>query len=228
MPADALAALQALADPGRAADMAAYHKVKRHYLGIPVPQIDALARDWRQTLPLPDRLALADALWGMGIHETMVAAAKLLEQARIRPDDTGAWALIAGWAEGFDGWAVSDHASIAGQKRLVADPSRLETVASWTTHPNMWTRRAALVMTLPWAKMNFPKPADLAIRDCVLDWCDLYADDRDWFIQKAIAWWLRDLSRHDPDRTRAFLAAHGARLKPFARAEAARQLPAKG
>ena len=34
-------------------------------------------------------------------------------------------------------------------------------------------------------------------------------EDRDWFIQKAIAWWVRELSKHDPDRARAFLAAHG-------------------
>ena len=212
------------ADAGRAAEMAAYHKVPRRYLGIGVPVIDAMARDWRGALDLGDRLALADALWRMGIHETMVAAAKLLEQARIRPDDSGAWDLIATWAEGFDGWAVSDHAAISGQKRLVADPSRIETVAGWTGHPNPWTRRAALVMTLPWAKMNFPKPADLTIRDRVLGWAAGYADDRDWFIQKAIAWWLRDLSRHDPDRTRAFMAEHGQRLKPFARKEALRHL----
>ena len=223
-PDDALAALMALTDPVKADEMAAYHKIPRRYLGIAVPQIDALARDWRQTLTLDDRLSLAAALWDMGIHETMVAAAKLLEQARIRPDDSGAWALIASWAPGFEGWSTADHASIAGQKRLVADPSRLDTVAGWITHPNMWTRRAALVMTLPWAKMNNPKPHDLAIRERVLGWAKSYADDRDWFIQKAIAWWLRDLSRHDADRTRAFLADHGARLKPFARKEAARHL----
>ena len=88
----------------------------------------------------------------------------------------------------------------------------------------MWTRRAALVMTLPWTKQNNPKPADLAVRDRVLGWCAAMADDRDWFIQKAIAWWLRDLSRHDPARTNGFLGAHGARLKPFARKEAARHL----
>jgi 3-methyladenine DNA glycosylase AlkD len=40
-----------------------------------------------------------------------------------------------------------------------------------------------------------------------------------------VAWWLRDLSKHDADRTRAFLAANGARMKPFARREAARHLP---
>jgi len=125
---------------------------------------------------------------------------------------------------GFDGWALADHATIAAQKRLVADPSRLATVAGWTTHPNMWTRRAALVITLPYARMNHPKPADLAIRETALGWAESYISDRDWFIQKAIAWWLRDLSKHDPARSRAFLAAHGVGLKSFARKEAARHL----
>lgn len=223
-PAEARALLESMADPVKASEMAAYHKIGRPYLGIPVPQIDMLARGWRQSLSLDARLGLAAALWDMGVHETMVAAAKLLEQARIRPDDSGAWALVAGWAETFEGWATADHASIAGQKRLVADPSRLGTVAGWTTHPNMWTRRAALVMTLPWAKMNNPKPQDLEIRETVLGWAAGYAPDRDWFIQKSIAWWVRDLSRHDPDRSRAFLAAHGDGLKPFARKEAGRHL----
>jgi 3-methyladenine DNA glycosylase AlkD len=226
-PADALAQLTALANPAKAAEVAAYHKAHRAYLGIPVPQITALADRWRAEVTLDDRLALADALWRTDIHEARVAAAKLLEQARIRPDDRGAWDLIVSWVPDFDGWALADHASVAGQKRLVADPSRIDTVEGWTTSPHIWTRRAALVMTLPWTKQNFPKPADLAIRDRVLGWCAAYADDRDWFIQKAIGWWLRDLSKHDPARTVAFLDTHGARLKPFARAEAARHLPSQ-
>ena len=152
-----------------------------------------------------------------------MAAAKLLTQARIRPDDA-AWALILSWVPDFDAWAIADHASIAGQKRLVADPSRLETVESWVQSPHLWTRRAALVMTLPWTKQNFPKPQDLAIRARVLDWCATLASDPDWFIQKAVAWWVRDLSKHDPKAAEAFLASHGEALKPFARKEAARHL----
>jgi len=81
-------------------------------------------------------------------------------------------------------------------------------------------------MTLPWTKLRNPGPADLEVRDRVLGWAAGYVPDRDWFIQKAIAWWLRDLSRHDPDRVRAFLDAHGAAMKPFARREAGRKLPA--
>lgn len=215
--------LEALADPVKAADMAAYHKVDRPYLGIPVPQVEELTDRWRAELTLDDRLALAGDLWRTNIHEARVAAAKLLTQARIRPDQA-AWKLIVSWVPDFDGWALADHASIAGQKRLVADPSRLDEVEGWVTSPHMWTRRAALVMTLPWTKQNFPKEQDLAIRARVLGWCATLAPDRDWFIQKAVAWWLRDLSKHDAAATRAFLDQHGATLKPFARKEAARHL----
>lgn len=222
-PETALDRLHAQADPTRAAEMRAYHKVDRIYLGLSNPQIDALVAEWRAVCSVEERVALSGALWASGIHEAMIAAAKLLTQARLRPDDA-AWALIAGWAEGFDGWAVADTAAAAGSRRLAADPARLDLVETWTQHPNMFTRRAALVMTLPWARLNNPKAADLAVRERVLGWAAGYAEDRDWFIQKAVAWWLRDLSKHDADRTRAWIAEHGDRLKPFARKEAQRLL----
>ncbi|NJM81970.1 MAG: DNA alkylation repair protein [Tabrizicola sp.] len=203
--------------------MAAYHKAPRRYLGASVPQITALTDAWRAELSLDDRIALADALWKTDIHEARVAAAKLFTQARIRPDDA-VWAVIQSWIPDFDAWAIADHACIAGQKRVAADLTRLDTVEGWISSPHMWTRRAALVITLPFTKSNHPKPAESAARDRILGWCATLAPDRDWFIQKAIAWWLRDLSRHDPDRTRSFLATSGQELKPFARTEAARHL----
>lgn len=219
----ALAELEARGDSGRAAEVAAYHKAPRRYLGVTVPQVEELTGDWRARLTLDERLDLAEGLWATDIHEARVAAAKLLTQARIRPDDR-AWALIQAWVPDFDAWAIADHVSIAGQKRLVADPSRLDVVEGWTQSPHMWTRRAALVMTLPWAKMNFPKPPDLAARDRILSWCAGYVPDRDWFIQKAVAWWIRDLSKHDVPRATAFLAVNGAGMKPFARKEASKYL----
>ena len=218
-----LAQLQALADPARAAEMAAHHKGARPFLGIPGPQIDALVADWRAALSVADRIALAGALWDTGIHEAMLAAAKLLTQARLRPD-AEAWRLIRHWAAGFDGWALADPATIAGQKRLVADPSRIADVAYWVQSPNIWTRRAALVVTLPYAKMHLPKPADLAIRETALDWAADFATDRDAILQKAVAGWLRDLSKHDAPRVRAFLDGPGAALQPFARRDASRHL----
>jgi 3-methyladenine DNA glycosylase AlkD len=212
-------------DPSKAAEMRAYHKVDRPYLGVANPVIDAHVKDWRAALTLDERIALAAGLWDTNIHEGRIAAAKLLTQARLRPDDTAAWALIVSWVPDFDAWAIADHACIAGQKRLVADPTRLDIVEAWTTSEHMWTRRAALVMTLPWTKQNHPKPAEEAARDRILGWAASYVTDPEWFIQKAVGWWLRDLSKHDVPRVQAFLATYGDQMKPFARKEAARKLP---
>ena len=218
----AIAALGAA--PAKAAEMKAYHKVDRPYLGVANPVIDAHVKDWRAAIDLDARLVLAAGLWDSNIHEARVAAAKLLTQARIRPDDNATWDLIVSWVPTFDAWAISDHVCIAGQKRLVMDPSRLDIVETWTTSDHMWTKRAALVMTLPWTKQNFPKPAELEARDRILGWAASYVADPDWFIQKSVAWWLRDLSKHDAPRVVAFLDQHGDTMRPSARKEAARLL----
>ena len=219
----ALADLTALADPAKAEGAAAYHKVARRYLGVSVPQITELATGWRAELDVPGRVALASALWDTDIHEARVAAAKLLTQARIA-EDGAVWDLIASWVPHFDAWAIADHVCDAGGRRLMADPSRLDEVEGWTTSENMWTKRAALVMTLGWTKQNFPKEQDLEVRERVLGWCEDYTEDKGWFIQKAIAWWLRDLSKHDPKRVAAWLAEHGPYMKSWARKEASKYL----
>lgn len=221
----ALSQLAALGDATKAAEMAAYHKAPRRYLGLANPQIDAICREWRADLDVDGRVSLARSLWQTDVHEARIAAAKLLTQARLRPDDGPAWRLIASWVPDFDAWAIADHAAIAGQKRLVADPTRLDEVETWTNSDHMWSRRAALVFTLPWAKLRNPKPAEQAARERILGWAAGYADDPDWFIQKAVAWWLRDLSKKAPESTRAFLDTHGGTMKAFARREAAKYLP---
>ena len=146
---DAIAALKARGEPDRADQMAAYHKVERPYLGVASPETDTLVRSWRQSLSLDERLTLARDLWNTDIFEARVAAAKLLTQARIRPADDAVWELIQSWVPEFDSWAIADHACMAGQRRLIADPTRLDTVETWITNDHMWTRRAALVITLP-------------------------------------------------------------------------------
>ena len=117
----------------------------------------------------------------------------------------------------------------------MAEPARLDTVESWTSHPNKWTRRAALVVTLPWTRQNYPNSQYPSIRDRILGWAAGYLGDHDWFIQKAVAWWVRDLPKHDAPRAHAFLAEaprahaflaeHGPAMQAFARKEAASYLP---
>ncbi|PRY80242.1 3-methyladenine DNA glycosylase AlkD [Yoonia maritima] len=223
---EALDALRAAGDPAKAAEMHRYHKVDRPYLGLTNPAIDDMVKEWRAEDDLDARLTLARGLWKSNVHEARIAAAKLLVQARIRPDDSEAWALIASWVPDLDEEAIADQVSTAGQKRLVADPTRLDHVAKWAVSDHMWTRRAALTMTLPWTKKNNPKPTDLAVRDRVMGWAAGYITDQDRQIQKALGLWLRELSKHDTDRVQMFLTRHAADMKPSTVKTAQRNLPA--
>ncbi len=219
--------LRAHADPDRIPQMQAYHKIDRPYLGVINPQINDLTKAWRDDLDLPARITLADGLWQTDIFEARLAAAKLLTQARLRPDDEAAWQLMQSWVPDFDSWAISDHACMAMQKRLVADPARLDTVEGWTGSDHLWTRRAALVATLPWTKQNNPKPEELAARDRILGWAAGYLPVKNGILQKAIAWWVRDLSRHDAARAITFLQENGPQMKAYAVKEASRYLPTR-
>ena len=221
---DAIAALRAHADPARAAEMATYHKQTREVLGLSNALTGGLADEWRRALDQPGLVTLAQGLWASDIFEARIAAGKLFIQARIRPDDHAAWDCITGFVRDFDSWAIADAVAQSGAKRVMQDPSRLQILAEWTASDHMWTRRAALVFALPFTKARHQNATEALARQSILGWCETLAPERDWFIQKAIAWWLRELSKREPDAVTAWLATHGATLKPFARKEAARQL----
>lgn len=223
-PENAFSELEKRANPDRAKGAKTYHKVDRLYLGIPNPVLNDLTKEWRRALDTPRKCAVAKGLWETDCYEARVAAAKLLTQARIRPDDQPVWDLIQTWAPDLDCWAIADHAMMAAQRRLLADPARIEDLEPWTISDHLWTKRAALVATLPWTKQRHPTSAEMAIRERVLGWAASYAPDQRWFIQKAIGWWLRDLSKRDPVRVSAFLQIHATDMKAFARKEASKYL----
>jgi len=81
----------------------------------------------------------------------------------------------------------------------------------------LWTRRAAPVFTLPWTKANRDP-------ERMLGWAARLAEDRQWFIQKAIGWWLRELSKRHPERVRRFLEDHAPKLTGVAKREATKYL----
>ena len=58
----------------------------------------------------------------------------------------------------------------------------------------------------------------------MLGWAARLAEDREWFMQKAIGWWLRELSKRNSERVRRFLTEHGGKLAGVARREATKYL----
>ena len=101
-----------------------------------------------------------------------------LARKSIEPDDK-VWAFATERLADLDGWAVADNLAMVGSRCLIADPARLDAVEDWTLSAHLWTRRAALVFTLPWTKENRDP-------ERMLGWAARLAEDREWFIQKAV------------------------------------------
>jgi len=213
-----VAALRAAADVDRAAQEKRYQKSSWEHWGVAVPRMDAAIRATVADLGQSDSLTLAAQLWREPVWDLRIVAARVLARKAVAPD-ADVWAFVTQRIGELDGWAVADNFAVVGGRCLLADPARLDFAESWVASPHLWTRRAALVFTLPWTKGG-RDPARM------LGWAARLAPDRQWFIQKAIGWWLRELSKRDPQRVRRFLDEQGAPLMAVARREATKYLAA--
>jgi len=209
--------LQRLGDPLVAAQLARYHKVNRCYLGVRVPVITDLARLYWLHCGEIGLVETCERLWGTDIAEARLLVGKLLE---VHPftDTSGVWSFLSRIKDDLDAWAIADHLEKGAKRCILADESRLDEMEqSWIPHANIWVRRATLVYTLEYAKPGRDP-------DRSLGWASGMVDDREWFIQKAIAWWLRELSKHNPRRVMEFLDTYAMHMKAFAVKEAGKYI----
>lgn len=213
---DVLQEIKSFANPIRAVADQRYHKSVREHWGVAVPQCDKLAKSFAQGLNEEELIALAENLWMTNLFDPMMCASKILSLTRVKPSPL-LWKTIKKFLKNVDGWALEDCLAHAAWKCILANETLLDDLEKWTTHPNFWMRRATLVYTLPFAKKG-KNP------DRMLEWASIYSTDSEWFMQKAIGWWLRVLGEHNPERVLVFLKTHWPHLKSVARKEATRKL----
>ena len=212
------AALKAEGTAARAAQEKRYHKSNWQHWGASLPRIDVALKNLDPALTATERLELAARLWRAPVWDLKIAAGRLLRAKSVPPDDA-LWGFVTARMGDLDGWAVADNLADVASRCLLADERRLDAVEAFLDSPHLWTRRAALVFTLPWAKTERDP-------ERMLGWAARLAPEREWFLQKAVAWWLRELSKRAPERVARFLAEHGAQMKAFARKEAGKYLGA--
>ena len=212
-----LQTLRALGDANRASQEKRYQKSRWGALGRRAAEHGHRDPKLRSAILSQEQaLELSGRLWRAPVWDLKIVAGRILARKSVAPD-AGVWGFVTGRLADLDGWAVADNLAPAASRCLTADPGRLDGVETWIESPHLWTRRAALVFTLPWAKEKRDP-------ERMLGWAARLADDREWFIQKAIGWWLRELSKRDPERVRRFLTEHGGKLAGVARREATKYL----
>lgn len=97
-------------------------------------------------------------------------------------------------------------------------------IVKWAASPNLWTRRASLVSTVPLnlAARGSTAPQGEPARTLAI--CDFLVHDREDMIVKAMSWALRELARKDPKAVRSYMTRHGDRLAARVRREVANKL----
>jgi len=212
--------LATLADPARAAPMAAYMKQRFVFFGIPTPARRAAVKAQVASLGrAPDAdwlVAVAEALWGFEERECQYVAVDLLVkyaarfEARHEPQ-LAALVQAKAWWDSVDLIAAHVYGSLC--RRAPALQARLD---AYATHEDLWLRRVAILHQL-----NYAGETDRARLDAILT---ANLDHTDFFIRNAMGWALRQFARHDADWVRDWLQTHADRVSGLTRREALKHL----
>lgn len=213
--------LSALACPDKAGPMQAYMKTEMPFYGVQAKPRRLLARQLARTFP-PDDLAhyheAVDLLWQLPHREEKYVAIAYARGHALR-DDPANLELFATMIRQGAWWDLVDEIAIHLVGPLVArDPDALfEQLDAWIDDDDLWIRRSALIAQIGLDDHQRD-------RDRLYRYCLRRADEREFFIRKAIGWALREAAKDQPDSVRSFLAQHGHRLSGLSRREAEKHL----
>lgn len=217
------AELRRAADPAKAEPMRAYMKSALPYHGVPTPLRRRIERELFAELAFSDAADWKKtvlALWrGAKFREERYAAVELAGHEAARafqtPDamDLYETLIVEGaWWDYVDDLAAHDVGGILRSHPGVMKPL----LRRWARDENMWKRRAAII-----SQLSFKKDTDLRLlEDCI----EPSLDSREFFLQKAIGWALRQYAWTDPAWVKRCVARLGDRLKPLSRREALKNI----
>ena len=218
-------ALMPLADEVRAEGMKAYLLNQFEFLGLPAPARRTAVKEigkvkWQSAA---DVLAAAELLWQKPEREYRYTAVDLLRQhsAQLSVNDLPALRALLlrePWWETVDGLSAVIgevmHASVQ-QK-----PDAAKVMDVWLKHTSFWVRRSAMLHQLGWRSDTDTKR--------LFRYAQHLANEREFFIRKAIGWALRDYARWNPHAVSEFLVQHRTYLSGLTVREAAKYLNLPG
>lgn len=211
--------LAGLADPQRAAAMAAYMKSAMPYRGVGAPTLKALMRTVLEEHPVRDRRTWHDtvlALWDeAGFREERYAAITVVtDRASAGFLDVAALDLVEHLIVTGAWWDYVDVLAIRTVGPLVrAHPAELvPVILSWAQDENMWRRRTAIIH-----QVGTKGSTDTALLTRCLE---PSLASKEFFLRKAIGWALRDLAWYDPGWVQGYVHDHGDQLSGLSRREA--------
>lgn len=213
--------LYPLANQDRAIAMSAYLLNQFEFLGLPAPIRRAAVKDLIKSRfdHVNELLLVATMLWSKKEREFRYIAVDLLKQhatmlSSENLSDLRDLLLRDSWWETVDGLSnVISSVLLAEHQRQVPVSCVMD---EWLTHTDHWVRRAAMLHQLGWRmETNSIRLTQYALT---------LADEKEFFIRKAIGWALRDYARWNSDFIRQFVIEHEDVLSKLTMREASKYL----
>ena len=178
-PDEAVAALEAAADPSRLPGMARVGIEVSHALGVSVPSIRRIAKR------AGTDQALARALWATGIHEARMLAALVADPSALT------FTAMRSWARELDSWDVTDTLA----DTFVATPHADRAIRAWSSSRHGFTKRCAFSMVARLA-VGHPGEPDATYLGYLPLIRTAATDDRNE-VKKAVNWALRQIGKRN-------------------------------
>ncbi|NIM51245.1 MAG: hypothetical protein GTN62_14995 [Gemmatimonadales bacterium] len=210
---DATARLRALGDRRNAEQGRTYFRAADQVAlyGVRAPSIRALARELYQAVKpfwaVGDAVAFCDAMMRSRYLESKVLGALVLGRYR-GGYERSLLGTVERWIVGghAPNWAAVDGLAPEVLTPLVLSyPDLIPRVRRWTSSPNLWLRRAAVVTFVPLARKGEHLNTVYALVETLLD-------DPEDLLHKACGWLLREAGKADMSRLEGFLLRHGPRI----------------
>ncbi len=206
------------ADPAQAAPMKKYMRGQFEYLGIKSPQFKELMKQHIAAHGLPpvaDLDTITRELWSLPQREFQYAATSLIGrmEKQLPKNFTKTFEHLITHKSWWDTVDTLAGNSVGVHFRRFPDV-RERTLARWRKSDNFWLRRTCILFQL-----NYKQETDFDLL------CDLVRENlgsKEFFINKAIGWALRQYARTNPQAVKKFVKATD--LHPLSRREAMKHL----
>ena len=189
-------ALRKEGNPIRIPQMEAYMRNQFPFYGVmSTPRkelLKALKKEHLEVLDSNEKRALIQLLWEEEHRECQLVALDWLMQWKPKEFtasdiDLFEWLITTkSWWDTVDGIAPN----VVGKYARVFPDQMKETLHRWESHDSFWIRRACLIFQL-----RYRQETDL---DLLQYFINKFKPDREFFIQKAIGWSLREVSKWNP------------------------------
>lgn len=189
-------ALRKEGNPIRIPQMEAYMRNQFPFYGVmSTPRkelLKALKKEHLEVLDSNKKRALIQLLWEEEHRECQLVALDWLMQWKPKEFtasdiDLFEWLITTkSWWDTVDGIAPN----VVGKYARVFPDQMKETLHRWESHDSFWIRRACLIFQL-----RYRQETDLELLQYFIN---KFNPDREFFIQKAIGWSLREVSKWNP------------------------------